>query len=251
MKQSSNNETTKQLEQAWKKFDKGDFAGAEKLFSAICEEEEENPEALHGLAGAYLRRKDFNNALETLDKLEELNAKDAKAIHLRGLTYGADDSLEEAIEDLEKATSLYDDPFEAYLDLGGAFLVQKDFVRAAQCFEKCINIDGKCNEAWTGKALVAWYNKELKAALEYLNIALKINPKHLLALLLKTEILLETGKKSDAEKEVKKILAIQPDIFKSSARDEDKDDDEDDDFDKDEDAYRSEDDEIEEFELDD
>lgn len=250
MKQPTNTETSKLFEQAWKKFDKSDFEGAIKIFSGICDEDEENKEALYGLAGSMLRKKDYNQALELLDKLEELDATNPKVFHLRGLAYGADNDADEVVEDLEKAISLYEDPFEAYLDLGGTFLVQKDFMRAAQCFEKCINIDGKCNEAWTGKALVAWYNKEQKAALEFVTIALKINPKHLLALLLKTEILLETGKKSEAEKEVKKILAIQPDIFKAKAASE-KEEDDDDDFDKDEDAFRNEDDEIEEFELDD
>ena len=95
-------------------------------------------------------------------------------------------------------------------------------------------------------------NKEQKAAIEFINIALKLNPKSLLALLIKTEVLLEMGKKADVEKEVKKILAIQPDIFKSGVMDDEDDDtDVDDDYEKDEDADRTEDDEIEEFDLDD
>jgi len=243
------------LEQAWKKFSKKQFDAAEDVFSAILENEKSNIDALHGLAGCLLRKKDASGAVKIYDQLEKLDGKSAITYHLRALAFGAGNKHSKAVEDLEKAIELADDSFEAYLDLGGTFIVNKDYMRAAQCFEKCINIDGKCSEAWIGKALLAHINKEQKAAIEFISIALKLNPKSLLALLIKTEVLLEMGKKADVEKEVKKILAINPDIFKSDLKDDDDDDDDDldddDDYEKDEDADRTEDDEIEEFDLDD
>ena len=244
------------LEQAWKKFGKKQFDAAEDIFSAVLDNDKSNIDAMHGLAGCLLRKKDARAALKIYNELEKIDGGNAKTFHLRALALGSSNKHGKAVEDLEKAIELADDSFEAYLDLGGTFIVNKDYMRAAQCFEKCINIDGKCSEAWIGKALLAHINKEQKAAIEFITIALKLNPKSLLALLIKTEILLEAGKKSDVEKEVKKILSINPDIFKSQHIDED--DDlgdgdflDDDDYDKDEDANRSEDDEIEEFDLDD
>ena len=249
MKKPTNTETSKLLEQAWKKFKKKDFAGAEKVFSGILEQEETHKEALMGLSGSLMRRKEYLPALEVLDKMEELDPKESKIYHLMGLCNGGDENYEQCIEDLEKAIELSDDKFEAYFDLGGTYLVTKDYIKAAQCFEKCITLDGTCCEAWTGKALVAYYNREHKASLEYLNIALKLNSKYLLALLLKLEIFVELGKQTDAGKELKKVLALKPDIFKITHREEDNE--MDDDTDVDEDANRSEDDEIEEFDLDD
>jgi tetratricopeptide (TPR) repeat protein len=258
MKKPTNTETNIMLEQAWKKFDKRQFDAAEDIFSAILDNDNSNVEALHGMAGCLLRKKDAPAALKLYNQLEKLDGENAKTFHLRALAYGAGNKHEKAVEDLEKAIELTDDGFEAYLDLGGTFIVKKDYKRAAQCFEKCINLDGKCSEAWIGKALLAHINKEQKAAIEFINIALKLNPKSLLALLIKTELLLDMGKKADVEKEVKKIMAIDPNIFKSATNDDDELDeddeddlDDDDDYEKDEDAYRTEDDEIEEFDLDD
>jgi tetratricopeptide (TPR) repeat protein len=243
------------LEQAWKKFGKKQFDAAEDIFSAVLDNDNTNIDAMHGLAGCLLRKKDARAALKIYNQLEKLDGENTKTFHLRALAYGAGNKPGKAVEDLEKAIELTDDSFEAYLDLGGTFIVNKDYMRAAQCFEKCINLDGKCSEAWIGKALLAHINKEQKAAIEFISIALKLNPKSLLALLIKAEILLDMGKKADVEKEVKKILAIDPDIFKSDLKDDDDDEaddlDDDDDYGKDEDADRTEDDEIEEFDLDD
>ena len=257
MKKPISIETNIMLEQAWKKFGKKQFDAAEDIFSAVLDNDNSNIDAMHGLAGCLLRKKDARAALKIYNQLEKLDGENGKTFHLRALAFGASNKHGKAVEDLEKAIELADDSFEAYLDLGGTFIVNQDYMRAAQCFEKCINIDGKCSEAWIGKALLAHINKEQKAAIEFISIALKLNPKSLLALLIKTEVLLEMGKKADVEKEVKKILAINPDIFKSDHKDDDEEDDDDDDLDddddyeKDEDADRTEDDEIEEFDLDD
>ena len=255
MKKPTNTDTNIMLEQAWKKFGKKQFDAAEDIFSAVLDNDNSNTDAMHGLAGCLLRKKDAPAALKIYNQLEKLDGENAKTFHLRALAFGAGNKHGKAVEDLEKAIELTDDNFEAYLDLGGTFIVNKDYMRAAQCFEKCINLDGKCSEAWIGKALLAHINKEQKAAVEFISIALKLNPKSLLALLIKTEVLLEMGKKADVEKEVKKILAIDPDIFKFDLKDDDDDEEEDDldddDYEKDEDADRTEDDEIEEFDLDD
>lgn len=257
MKKPTHVETNIMLEQAWKKFEKKHFDAAEEIFSAIYNNDKTHVEAIHGLAGCLLRKKDFSSAIKLYNQLEKLDGSNHKTFHLRAMALGGQNKIKKAAEDLEKAAGLAQDDFEANLDLGGTYIASGDYKRAAQCIEKCINIDGKCSEAWIGKSLIAHANKEQKAAIEFITIALKLNPKSLLALLLKAEILLETGKKSDVEKEVKKILSINPEIFKVQHTDEedDLDDgdylDDDDDYDKDEDANRSEDDEIEEFDLDD
>ena len=248
MKKLTEKDTTKHLEQAWKKYNKKDFEGALSLFSDVTDEDDNYFEAAYGQAASMLRNKNYGAAIEILDKLTETEPNDFKLYHTRALCHGGDENYESAIEDLEKAISLAGDRHDLYYDLGGTFLAARDYKRAAQCFEKCIDIDNKCYEAWVGKALSAYFHKEMKAAFEFANIALKFNPKSLMALLLKTEVLMETGKKNEVEKEVKKIKAIDPDIFKSESPKEGTDHD---DYDMDEDAYRTEDDEIEDFKLDD
>lgn len=246
---TTNTDTDKILEQAWKKYYKKDFDAADELFSGIPEEDNNFKEGLYGKALCQLRKKDFNQAIEILDRLQELDNQDYKVYHVRALCYGGDEDYDMAFAELEKAVEIAGDRHDLYYDMGGTLLAAKDYKRAAQYFEKCIDIDNKCFEAWVGKALASYFNKEQKAAFEFANIALKFNPKSLMALLLKAEVLMETGKKDDAAKELKKILAIEPSIFKAKAQDKEESDN--DGYDVDEDANRSEDDEIEEFDLDD
>jgi tetratricopeptide (TPR) repeat protein len=250
MMKTPNTDIDKILEQAWKKFGKKDFNGADDLFASIPEDDDSFKEALYGRAACHLRKKDFAQAIEHLDRLQELEPHDYKTHHVRALCYGGDEDFDMAVEDLEKAIEIAGDRHDLYYDLGGTYLAMKDYKQAAQCFEKCINIDNKCYEAWVGKALAAYFNKEQKAAFEYANIALKFNPKSIMALLLKAEVLMETGKKDDAGKEIKKITAMEPDIFKTRKQEPETEEDTDS-YDVDEDANRSEDDEIEEFDLDD
>lgn len=239
----------KDLETGWKKLRKGDFNAAGKLFSAVWDNDPENLEALYGLAGTMLRSQNVEKAKELTNQYISRNPENHTGYHLRALCHGADEQFEQVIKDLDLAEKKAEDKVEIYADMGGTFLVMRDFSRAAQCFEQAVNLDGKCFEAWMGKSLVAYYNREYKAALEFATITLKLNPKSLMALLLKTDILIETGKKKEAEKEVKRILNIEPEIFKTQNLDEEPP--EDDDYDKDEDANRTEDDEIEEFNFDD
>lgn len=244
MKKSNPTDIPKLLEQAWKKFKKKDFNGSEKIFSGIYDEDQTHKEALYGYAGSLLRKKEYDQAIELLNKLMKLDPKNHEIYHLRAMCHGGNEDFEEAVEDLEKAIKIAGDRHDLYYDLGGTFLVSHDYSRAAQSFEKCIDMDGKCYEAWVGKALVAYFNKEQKAAIEFATIALKLNPKNLLALLLKALIYLETGKKSEVEREAKKIRAIDPNIFNTEIMVADPQE-----YDPDEDAYRTEDDEIEDFKL--
>ncbi len=253
MKNTSETETTKVFDQAWKKFKKKDFAGAGKLFLELYETTQDQ-EGLYGYACSLLRKGDFDHAIEIFDKLMDMDTQNHKIYHTRALSYGADENYQQAIKDLEKALEMSEEKHEVWCDLGGTYLAIKNFKSAAQCFEKAVDLDGKCHEAWMGKALAAYYNKEKKAALEFLNITLKLHPKNLTALLAKADVLLEMGKEKEMEKELKKILAIDASIFKQQTKEnhiEDEEKDEPDNYDVDEDANRSEDDEIEEFDLDD
>ncbi len=240
------------MELAWKKFRKKDFDGAQKVFSSITQEDPAFGESLYGHIGCLMRKKEYTGALDLLDDMGQLNPEDHTVYHLRALCHGGNTDYNKAIKNLEKAIELGGDRHDLYYDMGGTYLVMKDFQRAAQCFEKCIDLDGKCHEAWVGKALVAWYTKSTKAAMEFASISLKLHPKNLPALLIKADIFLESGNKKELEKEVKKILSIDPDIFKNPVGNEEPLSQmyDEDDSPKDEDANRSEDDEIEEFNFD-
>jgi len=168
---------------------------------------------LYGRGSAFFRSEDYESALKDLNALIKLDGKHSKAYHARGLLRGAEEKYKEAIKDLEKANSLAPGNQEVWLDLGGAFLLNKDFPNAQIAFEKAIELDKGCPEGWYGKAVVALFKKEHKKAIEFLNVALKFDPKHLNAILARAEAYLESGQRDDGIKDVKKAVALKPDIF--------------------------------------
>jgi tetratricopeptide (TPR) repeat protein len=168
------------------------------------------------------------------------------------LLRGSEEKYKDAVKDLEKSIQLSQDNHEAWVDLGGVYLMLKDYDSALMAFEKAIDIDKACPEGWYGKGLVALLKKEYKKAIEFLNAAIKIDPKHLNAILARAEAYIEFNQREEGLRDVKKAVSIKSDIFKSSDEDEDDDEDDDkDDYDRDEDDDLDEDAEIEELRLDD
>lgn len=250
MKKRFDTESNLDIDLAWKRFEKRDFKGALKIFQELHESHDDNA-SLYGMACALLRNGDAEHAVELFDKLLSRDKDNFRAYHTRALSHGMDENYTAAIKDFEKAAELTDEKHEIWCDLGGTFMVLKNYKKAAQMFQKAVDNDGRCYEGWMGKALAAYFNKEHKAALEFLNISLKLNPKNTLALLAKAELLLEMGKNEEAEREIRRVLAIDPKIFEKAKDFKKRDELDADDRETDEDGNRSDEDEIEEFDLDD
>lgn len=250
MKNKPDAESNINIDLAWKNMEKRDFQGAIKIFQELHETHDDDA-SLYGLGCSLLRKGDAEQAVEMFDKLLERDKNNFKVYHMRALSHGLDENYAAAMKDFEKALELADEKQELWCDVGGTLMVTKNYKKAAQMFQKAVDNDGRCYEAWMGKALAAYFNKEQKAALEFLNISLKLNPKNILALLAKAEIFLEMGKVEEVEKELKKILAIDSKIFEKAKDFRKADDLDSDDREEDEDGNRSDEDEIEEFDLDD
>lgn len=231
--------TTKQdqsaaLEKAWNRFNKKDFEGALGIFEDLFDESE-SQEALFGRACALFRCEEYEEALKDLNALIKLEPKNTKYIHTRAMLLGADEKTKESIKDLEKVVSLEPDSIEALNDLGGAFLIHKEYVKANNCFDRCIELDTSCPDAWLGKGLVALEKKEWDQAIEFLNAAIKLDGKNLIALLARAEAFILSNNKQEAQKDIRKIVSLKPDIFSEASGMDEEEKDADDDADEDED----------------
>lgn len=96
-------------------------------FSLVIRILPEFAEAYYGRGVSYFRQEDpvYNLALEDLDKAIELSPGMANAYRERGALYTAQEDKEQAIADLEKAISLYDDAREAF-DLAQAIIMLEE-----------------------------------------------------------------------------------------------------------------------------
>ena len=244
MTRMSNKDQSETLEKAWKKFYKRDFEAALSLFEEIMEESE-TPEVLFGRACALFRSEEYEEARKAINNLIKSDMKNTKYLHTRAMLSGAEEKTKEAIKDLERVVSLVPDHVEAWCDLGGAYMLNKDYIRANDCFDKCIDLDKSYPDAWLGKGLVALEKKEFKRAIEFLNVAIKIDGKNLTALLARAEANFSSSQKQEAQGDIRKILSLNPDIFREDAAENgrlnnDLDDDDNVDEDTDYEAYKLE-----------
>lgn len=231
------------LEKAWDAFYKRDFDGALEQFEEIMEEDD-SAAALFGRACALFRCQENDGALKDLNALLKMDPKNTTVLHTRALVYGDEEKYKESIRDLEKVVELLPDSVEAWCDLGGACLLKKDFPRANDCFDKCIDLDKSCPDAWFGKGMVALEKKEARRAIEYLNAAIKLDGKYLLALLARSEAHFLFKQDKEAQSDLSKVLSLDPDIFKNAELDGE---DQRDDFDSDDEETLDDSSELESF----
>ena len=201
------------LEKAWARFKKRDFEKALALFEEIMEEND-NEEALFGKACCLIRCDEYEEAMKDLNTLLKNNPKGSRYLHARSMVYGAEEKLKDAIKDLEKVVEGAPEALEARCDLGGAHLINGDFSKASECFDTCIDIDRTCPDAWFGMGMVALEKKEPKRAIEYLNAAIKIDGKYLLAILARAEAYFTSNQKKEGIRDLRKALSLDPNIFK-------------------------------------
>jgi tetratricopeptide (TPR) repeat protein len=214
MNKSSKKEQTGILEKAWAHYRKGDFDSALSLFEEVLENGENMP-ALYGRACALFRCEEHEDAGKDVGKLLKHNANDVSALYLRAYIQGAGGNYDAVIRDLKKITELEPGSAEAWCDLGGTYLLMKDYQSAGNCFDQAADIEKTCAEAWFGKGMVSMEKKAYKAAVEFFSIAVRADSKLVYPLLARTEANMLLGKKAEAFKDLQKAVSIDADLAKA------------------------------------
>ena len=199
------------LEKGWDLFMKGQHEEALAIFDSLAEEGG-NPSALYGKACALFRASEHETALSVLSALIRAEPKKPAYFHTRSHIYGADEKYEKALKDLKKASELDPANGEVWCDMGGLYLIMKDYNQAWACFENAADIDRSCACPWFGKGMVALYQKKYTQANEYLNIALKQDAKHPAAHLARAETAFSLNHQKEGARDVKKVLSLDKDF---------------------------------------
>lgn len=212
MGKQSKAKTAISIEEAWKLFNLQKFDDALAVFNELLSKGK-NEEALYGRACALFRTSDFEAALNDLTALIKQDNHSLRYMHSRALIYGANEQYDKAVKDMQKLSGLFPDNGEVLCDLGGLYLIMEEYNKARECFERSADIDKSCPCAWFGKGMVALFHKEHKKAVEYFNIAIKLDAKHKLSYMARAEALFHSGKKSEALKDIKKTLNMDKGFF--------------------------------------
>lgn len=207
-----NKENLPNIDEAWRLYNAKKFDDALSLFDNLVQLGNNN-DALYGRACALFRTTDLEGALVDLSELLRMNSKNEKYLHTRALIFGANEEYDMAVKDMQDLYELHPDNGEICCDLGGLYLILEDYAKAGSSFEKSADIDQSCPCAWFGKGMVALYKKEFKKSIEYLNITIKLSPKHALAFMARAEAAFCLGQKKDALKDVLKALSFDKDFY--------------------------------------
>ena len=90
---------------------------------------------------AYLKNREFEKALEPLEKALEIEPCNMGTLNSLGTCYMALSNSSKAIETYEKAIKIYDKNPMTYYNLGSAYQIQQNHEKACEYFEKALEIE--------------------------------------------------------------------------------------------------------------
>ena len=85
-----------------------------------------------GLASSYVDTANFDKAMEYANKAKDIDGNDYLAYYLLGTSYAGKGDFDKAIEYLTKSISIKPDHGMSYLGLGGSYAVKKDLQKAKE-----------------------------------------------------------------------------------------------------------------------
>ncbi|MBD5081062.1 MAG: tetratricopeptide repeat protein [Ruminococcaceae bacterium] len=179
-------------------------------------------------AAIYAEEKDYSAAAVELERILELDDKNVQAYADLSEAYIEQDMTDKAVEVLQKGYELTNDGGlktklegmlkEQALEHGNKFLSEKDYKQAAEEFQKVLDIDSKCVEAYIGKAGAFEGMNDPDSAMECLqqgidetgneDLQTKFNEIKIKTLLENAEKLYSQKEYDDARREYKNVLVI-------------------------------------------
>lgn len=133
------------------------------------------------LAIEQTNKKDFDEALNSIDKAVELNPAYPLAYFSKGIIFHNLNQLQAAYENYTKAIELNPDMTDAYFNRAQAILAyenpdEDELKQALQDLEKAIELDDKFIDAMYYAATIKKKLKDYHGAVDYLDRVLAIEP---------------------------------------------------------------------------
>jgi tetratricopeptide (TPR) repeat protein/SAM-dependent methyltransferase len=131
------------LETALKAQKAGHIDKAANAYIAVLEQQPTNADAWHYLGLCQRSQKQWQSAIDSLNKSIEINPDNASALNSLGATLCAVGRFEEAEEYLGKAIGRPNGSVEAYRNLGLIYFVRKEFEKALEQFRNGLSFDSE------------------------------------------------------------------------------------------------------------
>jgi len=158
-----------------------------------------------------IEKKDFDKAIELLDKTIADNPEMVPAYVLRGFAHGAKDNLDAAIKDFSKAIDLNPEDEHILLVRAATYQQKKDYDRAIEDYSEVVRRNPNDSDAICSRGICKNIKGDRDGALEDFNKAVKVNPRSSGAYQLRAAAYSELGDKDKALADFEEAIKITPD----------------------------------------
>ncbi len=206
---------------AYRALNAGRLDDAERLFQQVLEKEPNNPRALSGMGYVLMKRQEFGEAADYLQRAQAAGAKGLTASvgtsqFWERMSSGNEalkaGNSSEAVEAYRTAVSMKPSNPDALEALGGALMQQGNSAEAIEIFERLVRVAPARTTAWRGLFLAQSESGDSQGALDTsnrmpANVRAQLNrdPYYLRSL---AQDNLALGRKAEADKVVERALAL-------------------------------------------
>jgi tetratricopeptide (TPR) repeat protein len=156
--------------------------------------------------------KKFDEAINILNIVIELNPNDASVYALRGDAYCMKGQYDDSIKDLNEAIRLDPNSAYAYSRRGNAYRVKKQFDIALFNYNEAIRLDPNNAYAYSRRGDTYRLKGQYDIAINDFNEAIRLEPDKFWAYYHRGQVYNKIGQKDPAIKDLEKALSLRPDF---------------------------------------
>ena len=164
---------------------------------------------------AYREKREYDRAIEDLNKAIELGSNNAIDYNTRGTVYGEKGEYDRAIEDFDTAIELKPDFAKAYSNRGLAYQGKGAYDRAVEDCSKAIELDPNNAAAYNNRGLAYQGKREYDRTIEDLNKAIKLDPENAIVYTNRGLAYSGKGEHDRALEDLNKAIELKPDFAKA------------------------------------
>ena len=168
---------------------------------------------LFSLGNSFLFKKLYNDAIESYDKVLEINSNEFMAWANKGISLAQLKKYDNAIASLDKAVAINQNFSDAWYNKGIILSNIKKYNDAIESYDKCLKINPTDFRALNNRGISLANLKKYDDAVASLDKALKINQTDFVVWYNKGRFLADNGKYKEAVESYNKALEINPNDY--------------------------------------
>ena len=126
------------------------------------------------LSEAQIANKQYNDALNSLNKAEEINSNISEIYFAKSNVYLQISQQKNAKIALEKGLRLDPNNYNAFFQLGNIFLMERNYLEAINLFEKSVKINPNFWQAINNQGLAYFEKSNMKLSIKHFETAISI-----------------------------------------------------------------------------